>query len=124
MCIIVIPAIKICKENKRCVYEIIFPDKSYYIGSTTDIFKRISGYKSAFNNSIGSVNKKLAAKYNEFGTYEIIILDVIPDDVDPKIKEHEYLIRQYDKEKDVFHEMLNRSRSAFNNTGMIKKDVV
>ena len=94
---------------------LFFEDGSFYIGSTSDLKNRIGGYKQAFKNSIGSVNKLIAAKVEVFNKIWFEILEIVPADVNPKEVEHEY-IKKYSPSP----LMLNRSRSAFNNSGMIK----
>jgi hypothetical protein len=105
----------ITKDNRRCVYMMQFPDHSFYIGSTVDLKRRIGGYLSAFKNSIGHVNKLIAAKVEKFDEVWFKILLVVPEDEETRTHEHKF-IQQY-----IGHPLfLNRSKSAFNNSGMIK----
>ena len=105
----------ITKDNRRCVYKLFFEDGSFYIGSTNNLSVRISGYKQAFKNSIGSVNKLIAAKSEIFTTIWFEVLEIVPLNVHPKEAEHAHIIKNSSNPL-----LLNRTRSAFNNSGMIK----
>jgi predicted GIY-YIG superfamily endonuclease len=101
---------KIC-----CVYKMVFPDGSFYIGSTSDLRQRISGYRSAFKNCIGSVNKLIQAKAESFNSVEFIIMEEVTDISRYRFYENKHII---ENSKNPL--LLNRSRSAFDNSGMIK----
>lgn len=105
----------ITKDNKRCVYKLSFPDGSFYIGSTEDLKKRMSNYKSAFIRSIGSVNKLIAAKAQEYSIIWFEILEVVPEGKNTREPEHKWI-----RENIGNPLSLNRSKSAFSNAGMVK----
>lgn len=105
----------ITDKNRRCVYKLFFSDGSFYIGSTQNLKERIQGYKNAFKNSIGSVNKLLAAKSEQFDTIWFEILEVVSPDQNTREVEHVWMKRYLGDPL-----LLNRSKSAFNNSGMVK----
>jgi len=105
----------ITDKNRRCVYKMHFEDGSFYIGSTENLSQRIHGYKTAFKNSIGSVNKLIALKAAKFNVVWFTILEIVPPDIHPRKIEHEIIQKHIGNPL-----LLNRSRSAFNNSGMIK----
>ena len=103
------------KSKCRCIYRLSFPDGSFYIGSTTNFRQRLSGYKSNFKNSIGNVNKLVAAKANIF---DISFFEIIY-----RLEDNEQLLEIEDNyiKANVGNPLsLNRSKSAFNNSGMVK----
>jgi len=93
-----------------------FPDGHFYIGSTTNLRQRISGYKSSFKNSIGGVNQLIAKKAEEFNLVYIEIIDIVPESVNPRDVEDVWIKKASDN-----HKFLNRSNSAYNNSWMTKK---
>jgi len=103
------------KSKASCIYKLSFPDGSFYIGSTTNFRQRLSGYKSSFKNSIGSVNKLIAAKANEFDVVFFDIMYVVQEHEELRCVENEYIKSSIGNPL-----LLNRSTSAFNNSGMIK----
>ena len=105
-------------ELCRCVYRISFPDGHFYIGSTSNLKKRIGGYRSAFKNSIGNVNKLLAAKLIEHEMCVFEILERVPEEGDCYEVEDRWL-----KAKFSSPACLNRSISAYNNTGAYKNQL-
>ena len=106
------------KSKARCIYKLEFPDGSFYIGSTIKFRQRMSGYKSAFKNSRGAVNMLISNKAREFNTATFNILLKVPEGVNLREAEDEYI-----KINATNPFLLNRSRSAFSNSGMIKKQV-
>jgi hypothetical protein len=106
---------EITARNKRCVYKMQFPDGSFYIGSTEDLAQRISGYISAFKHSIGSVNRLIADKVYNFDRVEFIIMHIVPEQEPTRQKENEILKQHIGNPI-----LLNRSKSAYNNSGLIK----
>jgi len=108
----------ITSENKRCVYKLSFEDGSFYIGGTIDLLRRIGGYKAAFKYSIGQVNKLIARKAQQYNTIYFTILEVVPNELNPKELEDVW-IRKFAKN----NLLLNRSKSAFNNSGMTKRSI-
>ncbi len=105
----------ITKHNMRCVYKLQFEDGSFYIGSTCNLRQRVGNYKSAFKNSIGSVNKLLAKKAEDYDIIWVIILEIVPLTHNPKEYEN-YWIKSFGHCMNI----LNRSRSAYSNSGMVK----
>jgi predicted GIY-YIG superfamily endonuclease len=97
-----------------CIYVITFPDGSFYIGSTSNFNQRVSGYKSAFKNCIGSVNKLLSSKYSEYQHAYMSILEEISDISMLKHYEDFHIKTTWDSPLS-----LNRSKSAFSNDGMV-----
>jgi len=107
------------KSSACCVYRITFPDGYFYIGSTKNFKQRLSGYRSAFKNSIGNVNQLIAAKSREF---DVCYMDIIERVVD---YHDQYLIENDSIEDNLGNPLLlNRSKNAFNNSGMTKKQVL
>ncbi len=104
-------------SNRRCVYLMSFEDGSFYIGSTANLKQRISQYKSAFKNSIGSVNKLIAAKIVQHSSVSFFILEVISSGINPKTRE-DWWMKLY--EGNNF--LLNRRKSAFSNAGLTKSN--
>lgn len=106
------------KSSACCIYRITFPDGYFYIGSTKNFKQRISGYKSAFKNSIGSVNKLIAAKCMQFDVCYMDIVEIIFDHHDQYLFENDAI-----KINEGNPLLLNRSKSAFDNSGMTKNQV-
>lgn len=104
------------KSKCKCVYVLMFPDGSFYIGSTSNFRGRLSGYRSAFKNSIGNVNKLVAKKWNEFKSATFQIVERVENSEDLRHKEDVYIKASVGNPL-----LLNRSKSAFNNSGMVKK---
>lgn len=104
-------------SNRRCVYLMSFEDGSFYIGSTANLRQRISEYKSAFKNSIGSVNKLIAEKVMQYDSVSFFILEVVSSDANPKTREDWWM-----KHFEGHSFLLNRSKSAFNNAGLTKSN--
>lgn len=103
------------KIKARCIYKLSFPDGSFYIGSTGNFRQRLSGYKSSFKNSIGCVNKLIAAKVSLFDTASFEKMYVLKDS--ENLREVEDIYIKSSIGNPLF---LNRSTSAFSNSGMIK----
>lgn len=106
------------KSKARCIYKLVFPDGSFYVGSTTNFRQRMSGYKSAFKNSIGTVNMLIANKARQFNTATFNILLKVPIEVNLRKAEDDCI-----KINATNPLLLNRSRSAFNNSGMVKRQL-
>lgn len=102
----------------KCVYKILFPDDYFYVGSTSNLKKRIGGYRSAYKNSIGNVNKLLASKMIEHGCCYFEVLEMIPEWFDPYEVEDRWLKKFFSSPL-----ILNRSSSAYNNTGAYKSQL-
>ena len=103
-------------KKLKCVYKIEFPDGSFYIGSTSNLHIRIQGYRNAFKNSRGSVNKLLASKSILFNKCHFTVIENVPDE-SICIKHYEDVwIKKYANNPLI----LNRSKSAFSNEGMVK----
>ena len=109
---------EITESNKRCVYKLSFEDGSFYIGSTKNLRQRLSSYNQSFNkDNIGSINKLIAKKALIYTEVNFSILEIIPLDINTKHIEDIYL-----KENSNNPLLLNRSKSAYNNSGMTKSN--
>ena len=99
----------------RCVYKIEFPDGSFYIGSTCDFRVRALSYRSMFKRKSSGVNSMILNKVYMFQSAIISIVEEVPNGVCVKSIEDSHIKLNWDNPLN-----LNRSRSAYNNTGMVK----
>lgn len=105
----------ILSDNLNCagVYKLIFPNGKYYIGSTSNFKKRVSAFRAEFKRGY-SHNKKLAAELSMNESVSFCVVEHIDDFSMLKHKEDYYL-----KLCSNDSHMLNRSKNAFSNKGVI-----
>lgn len=106
---------EITENNRCCIYKFTFPDGSFYVGSSINLKVRIGNYRRAFKNSV-NVNKLVCGKLLIFDTVTFSIIQVLdnPDDLLPMEDKHIKLL--------FCDKILNRSKSAFGNSFMVKND--
>lgn len=105
-----------CRTSKglKCVYKITIGEYFYY-GSTNDFLRRSSYYESNFKRHTVLLNKifRKIAKVHKTGSIHVVFASLNMSVV--KMMEHSFLEQNYNNPKSM-----NRTKSAYNNTGLIK----
>lgn len=97
--------------NKSCVYRMTINNSSYYIGSTSNLVRRICQYKYALKKKL--VNTKVEHLLADVSLVEFTIVEIVKDRQLLKHREDVYIKKNWGNP-----ELLNRSPSAFGNKGL------
>lgn len=100
--------------NRSCVYKMTINQSSFYIGSTTNLIRRITQFKHSLKNKSNRyLNKNICKIIDEFSIVEFSILEIVRD---AELLRHR---EDYQIKKNWGNPLLlNRSSSAFGNKGV------